>query len=134
MATIHALDAVRVDPVARRRWRGLSAPRRDALRRSWRADARPDPVRAIARRAAAFLDACAVEPGQAHSDSEPSDLYEYLVDHFPHPSLWPVAIHGDWVLGWGEDGIFWPVRNGRVDRAACSLEQHALLSMYEGNA
>ncbi|QQP96237.1 hypothetical protein [Lysobacter enzymogenes] len=134
MTSIPAPYAVSADPAARRWWDGLSEQSRRALKRSWRDDGRPDPLHATARRTAAFLNTSLVEREDAELAWEPLDFYEYLMGHFPEPRLWPRYIGGIGPSRWLVDGIFWPVKYGQVDRAACSLEQHALLSMHEGNA
>jgi hypothetical protein len=133
MTSIPAPYAVSADPAARRWWDGLSDESRRALKRSWRDDERADPLHPVARNAAAYLNSCVVDRDPCELAWEPLDYYEYLMGHFSDPQLWPVYFRGMGPERWLVDGIFWPIKNGQVDRSVCSIEQHALLSMHEGN-
>lgn len=134
MTSIPSPYAVSSDPAAVRWWRGLSDESRQALARSWGDDDRADPLHAVARRTAAYLNACVVERDPTERAWEPLDFYENLVGHEARrPAVyWTFSSSGSATYLF-DHGLFWPLKNGRIDRNRCSAAGHALLSMHEGS-
>lgn len=141
MASINMPYAQSNDPAVRRWWSQLSDASKRDLSNSWHRDEREDPLARTARRVAGFLADHLRERAKEDRCWESQDLYENLVAHEIEPlhdfiPAFVRAFSPCWIL---DHGMFWPIdvqSNGQlgVCRNACSLEQHALLAMRDGDA